>query len=92
MSEQKTKYSSAENSLGVVTPDGVNVVKNQLKQADDYDIATGESNSLQDFVDIVFISFGLNWQNYVVKNSDLFRATDIAVGKGNSTKAKVILN
>ncbi len=64
----------------------------QQQHADDYVIATGASNSLQNFVEIAFTYFGLDWQKYVVKDSSLFRPTDIAVGKGNPAKAKAILN
>lgn len=64
----------------------------QQEQPDDYVIATGESNSLQKFVETAFTYFGLDWQKYVVEDSSLFRPTDIAVGKGSPAKAKAILN
>jgi GDPmannose 4,6-dehydratase len=64
----------------------------QQEQPDDYVIATGESNSLQKFVEKAFTYFGLDWQKSVVEDSSLFRPTDIAVGKGNPAKAKAILN
>ncbi|MBO1057695.1 MAG: GDP-mannose 4,6-dehydratase [Dolichospermum sp. JUN01] len=60
----------------------------QQSQPDDYVIATGESTSLEDFVAAAFVSVDLDWHDHVVVDSDLFRPTDLAVGKGNPSKAK----
>jgi GDPmannose 4,6-dehydratase len=59
----------------------------QQDQPDDYVIATGESNSLQDFVAAAFAEVGLDWQEYVSSDPTLLRPTDIAFGKGNPKKA-----
>lgn len=59
----------------------------QQKHPDDFVIATGESRRLEEFVDIAFASVGLNWQNHVVINPELFRPTDLTTGKGNPKKA-----
>jgi GDPmannose 4,6-dehydratase len=60
----------------------------QQDQPDDYVIATGESTSLEDFVAAAFVSLNLDWHDHVVVDSNLFRPTDLAVGKGNPSKAK----
>jgi GDPmannose 4,6-dehydratase len=60
----------------------------QQSQPDDYVIATGESTSLEDFVAAAFVSVNLDWHDHVVVDSNLFRPTDLAVGKGNPSKAK----
>jgi GDPmannose 4,6-dehydratase len=54
-------------------------------------IATGESTSLEDFVTAAFTSVNLDWHDHVVVDSSLFRPTDLAVGKGNPSKAKIQL-
>ncbi|MTJ22655.1 GDP-mannose 4,6-dehydratase [Dolichospermum sp. UHCC 0352] len=60
----------------------------QQSQPDDYVIATGESTSLEDFVAAAFLSLNLDWHDHVVVDSNLFRPTDLAVGRGNPSKAK----
>ena len=64
----------------------------QLDQADDFVIATGESNSLKDFVEAAFSQVGLSWQDHVVIDSDLLRPTDLMFSRANPVKAKQILN
>ncbi|MTJ53689.1 GDP-mannose 4,6-dehydratase [Anabaena sp. UHCC 0253] len=60
----------------------------QQEQPDDYVIATGESTSLEDFVSAAFASVNLESRDHVVVDSSLFRPTDLAMGKGNPSKAK----
>ena len=59
----------------------------QQQQPDDYAIATGESHKLEDFVAAAFACVGLEWHEYVVIDASLLRPTDIAVGRGNPSKA-----
>ncbi|MBL1259508.1 MAG: GDP-mannose 4,6-dehydratase [Thiotrichaceae bacterium] len=63
----------------------------QQEEPDDFVIATGETNSLQDFVATAFASVGLDWQNHVESDSALFRPTDLAESKGNPQKALDVL-
>jgi GDPmannose 4,6-dehydratase len=63
----------------------------QQPQADDYVIATGESSSLADFVATAFAAVNLDWHEHVVIDDGLLRPTDLAVGRGNPSKAKTIL-
>jgi GDPmannose 4,6-dehydratase len=54
----------------------------------DYVIATGESHSLEEFVEAAFSSVGLDWRKHVVINESLLRPTDISVGRANPVRAK----
>ncbi len=63
----------------------------QQAQPDDYVIATGVSYRLEDFVSETFAAVGLQWQKHVSIETSLFRPTDLAVGLGNPTKAKLKL-
>ncbi|MGB5147913.1 MAG: GDP-mannose 4,6-dehydratase [Porticoccaceae bacterium] len=59
----------------------------QQHDPDDYIIATGEANSLQDFVATVFGAVGLDWRKHVDSDPSLFRPTDIAWSQGNPERA-----
>jgi len=63
----------------------------QQEKADDFVIATGESHSLQEFVEATFAQVDLNWREHTSVSESLFRPTDIAEGKGNAQKAEQIL-
>jgi len=63
----------------------------QMEKAEDYVIATGESVSLQSFVEQVFSSLELDWEDHVISDSSLLRPSDILYGKGNTGKAKRLL-
>ena len=63
----------------------------QHNEPDDFVIATGESNSLKDFVEHTFTSLGLNWQDHVETNHQLFRPTDLTISKANPHKADTML-
>jgi GDPmannose 4,6-dehydratase len=63
----------------------------QQEQSDDYVIATGESYKLAEFIEVAFRLVNLNWQEYVISDRDLRRPTDIAIGRGNPSKAKAKL-
>ncbi|RKZ77467.1 MAG: GDP-mannose 4,6 dehydratase [Candidatus Parabeggiatoa sp. nov. 1] len=59
----------------------------QQSKPNDYVISTGESYSLEAFVESVFSEVDLNWQEHVVTDASLYRATDIAECRGNPAKA-----
>lgn len=63
----------------------------QQEYPDDFIIATGEANSLEEFVKCTFDCIDLNWCDHVVSNNALFRPTDLAWSQGNSSKAANIL-
>ena len=60
----------------------------QRDTPDDFVIATGESYSLERFVDVAFACVGLNWRDHVVLDEALLRPTDLMVGHGNPAKAR----
>ena len=45
----------------------------QQEQSDDYEIATGESYKLEEFIEIAFRSVGLDWREYVVSDKGLVK-------------------
>ncbi len=59
----------------------------QQEAPGDYVIATGESYSLQDFVQQVFAELHLNWSDHVRISESLYRPADISEGRGNAFKA-----
>jgi GDPmannose 4,6-dehydratase len=58
---------------------------------EDFVIATGETNTLQDFVATAFSCFGLDWRDHVALNSTLLRPLDITFSSGNPIKAERLL-
>lgn len=60
----------------------------QQDRSDDYVIATGESYKLAEFIEIAFELVNLDWQEYVISDKELRRPTDIAISRGNPSKAK----
>lgn len=59
----------------------------QQEQFEDFVIATGETNSLEQFVAMAFSCVGLDWHDHVVTDSLLIRPADIAISRGNPVKA-----
>jgi GDPmannose 4,6-dehydratase len=63
----------------------------QQENPDDFLIATGESHSLEEFVDTAFALVGLDYHEHIVTDPELFRPTDIAISKANPMKSRDIL-
>ncbi len=59
----------------------------QQPQPVDFVIATGETNTLQDFAIAVFESVGLDWTQHVITDPTLLRPSEIMVSRGNPAKA-----
>ena len=59
----------------------------QQDLAEDYVIATGQSYSLMEFVEKVFVYYGLQAQNHVSNDSSLMRPSDIRQSYLNADKA-----
>lgn len=70
-------------------PEYVDAMWSMLQQEtpDDYIIATGEANSLQEFVAEAFAAVGLDWHDNVKSDPALFRPTDLARSQGCADKA-----
>jgi len=63
----------------------------QRDEPDDFVIATGQSDSLKDFIKFVFQEVGLNWKEHVISDPSLFRPADIMVGRASPVKAMKML-
>lgn len=59
---------------------------------EDFVIATGVTQSLQQFVQAVFEEAGLDWRDHVFVDSALFRPSDPMESIGNPSKAKRLLD
>lgn len=59
----------------------------QLDHPDDFVIATGQSYTLEEFVEVAFSEVGLDWHDHVMIDNDLLRPADLAISKGNPEKA-----
>ncbi len=64
----------------------------QQDTPEDFVIATGETNSLEAFVEEAFACVGLEWQDHVVVDPSLLRPSDIMISKANPQKASQKLN
>ena len=60
----------------------------QQDRADDYVIATGESHSVRDLVEIAFGHAGLDWQQHVKLDPDLVRPAEVDHLVGDASKAR----
>jgi GDPmannose 4,6-dehydratase len=58
---------------------------------EDFVIATGETNTLDDFVSTAFSCFGLDWRDHVVLDPTFLRPLDITFSGGNPIKAERLL-
>ena len=63
----------------------------QQDEPDDYVIATGETHSIKEFVELAFAYLNLNWKDYVVMDEKFYRPAEIHVLRGNFSKAEKIL-
>ncbi|MHB9131963.1 MAG: GDP-mannose 4,6-dehydratase [Armatimonadota bacterium] len=64
----------------------------QQDQPDDYVLATGEERSVREFCEIAFAHVGLDYQDYVVVDPQLYRPADVDRLLGDATKARTRLN
>ncbi len=64
----------------------------QQDKPDDYVIATGETHSVREFVEIAFDRAGLDWQKYVEIDPKFFRPTEVDLLIGDPSKANRVLN
>lgn len=60
----------------------------QQERADDYVIATGETHSVREFLDIAFNYVNLKWEDYVAFDERYLRPTEVDLLVGDATKAK----
>ncbi len=60
----------------------------QQQKADDYVVATGETHSVQEFVEIAFDHVKLDWKKHVVLDPRFLRPAEVDLLIGDPTKAK----
>lgn len=64
----------------------------QQDTPDDYVVATGETHSVREFLEVAFECVGLDYQKYVVIDPLLYRPAEVNLLLGNCAKAKALLN
>lgn len=60
----------------------------QQDQPDDYVVATGETHSVREFLEIAFGHAGLDWRRHVEIDPRYFRPAEVELLIGDSTKAR----
>ena len=64
----------------------------QQDEPDDYVVATGETHSVEEFLEMTFSKIGLgNWRDYVRQDPKFFRPAEVDLLIGDPTKAKTKL-
>ncbi|MDX2230521.1 MAG: GDP-mannose 4,6-dehydratase [Leptolyngbyaceae cyanobacterium bins.349] len=63
----------------------------QQDQPDDYVVATGETHSIREFLDVAFGYVNLDWQDYVEFDERYLRPTEVDLLIGDPAKAKMKL-
>ncbi len=64
----------------------------QQDQPDDYVLATGETRTIRELLDVAFSCVGISdWAQYVVKDEKFYRPAEVDVLRGNYSKANNIL-
>jgi GDPmannose 4,6-dehydratase len=63
----------------------------QQDEPDDYVIATGETHTVREFLEIAFGHVGLNYREHVVVDPQLHRPAEVSLLLGNSAKAQARL-
>lgn len=63
----------------------------QQPEPDDYVIATGETHTVREFLDVAFSHLGLDWQQYVKIDPKYYRPTEVDLLIGDASKAKKLL-
>jgi GDPmannose 4,6-dehydratase len=63
----------------------------QQPDPDDYVVATGETHSVREFVELAFALVDRNWQDFVEIDPRYFRPTEVDELRGDPSKARTIL-
>lgn len=59
----------------------------QQEEPDDFVIATGETHSVRDFLEVAFGQAELDWQEFVVQDDSLYRPAEVDLLVGDASKA-----
>jgi GDPmannose 4,6-dehydratase len=63
----------------------------QQPAGDDYVVATGETHSVEELVDVAFRCVGLDWRQYVREDPAFLRPAEVDLLIGDATKARTTL-
>jgi GDPmannose 4,6-dehydratase len=64
----------------------------QADEAEDYVIATGETHSIREFLDVAFARINIdNWESYIETDAKFMRPAEVDLLLGDSSKAKAKL-
>ena len=64
----------------------------QQDQPDDFVLATGNTHSIRDFLDLAFDAIGISeWEEYVTQDPRFYRPAEVDVLRGDFSKAKQVL-
>ena len=63
----------------------------QQDEPDDFVVATGETHSVRELLELAFGHVGLRWQDHVVVDERFLRPADVAVLVGDAGKARRVL-
>jgi GDPmannose 4,6-dehydratase len=63
----------------------------QQPAPDDFVIATGETHTIRELLDVAFGHLGLNWEEYVRIDPKYYRPTEVDILLGDASKAKRVL-
>ncbi len=63
----------------------------QQDEADDFVVATGETHSVRELLELAFGHVGLRWQDHVVVDERFLRPADVAMLVGDAGKARRVL-
>jgi GDPmannose 4,6-dehydratase len=63
----------------------------QQDRPDDYVVATNESHSVQEFLEVAFGHAGMDWRDYVIHDTQYDRPSEVDYLIGNPAKARAQL-
>jgi GDPmannose 4,6-dehydratase len=63
----------------------------QQPTPDDFVIATGETHTIRELLDVAFDYVNLSWKNYVKQDPKYYRPTEVDILQGDASKARRIL-
>lgn len=63
----------------------------QQDRPDDYVIATGETHTVRELIEIAFGHVGLDWQKYTIQDPALMRPAEVDLLLGDASKARRVL-
>ena len=64
----------------------------QKNKPDDYVIGTGETHTVEEWVNEAFNLVNLNWKDYVISDPSLYRPAEVDILRADNTKARQELN